>query len=328
MLTSPQYPNGYYPSCSDLVEVTAQVTTPLPAAALIEPLDPFADENMCGPFVIRWYLDPRPQVERTRYPNPVYDAVNVTYAAELDLQLNVSSMMGNVQGATYTWERRIWRSATRSYETWQSVTFTNPITPNGTTRSGGTYAVTLRPLDSIHFRCTMDFSSVTQQTNPLLDRTCTQIMTQPIYIVMPPEPGTLLAVAGLSNNATTTKAIQSQSSITSSDTTNNAGAQVNTTKTSSAKTHTINLLTAPNPAATQVGLRFTLPADGLVTVEVVNALQQIVLQPLTNDQRQAGEHELTVNVGSLASGTYSVRVSATLPNGVTLVERRTLIVIR
>ena len=92
--------------------------------------------------------------------------------------------------------------------------------------------------------------------------------------------------------------------------------------------HTVDLLTAPNPAEAQVGLRFRLPGAATVTVEIVDALQRVVLQPLIAEERTEGEHELAIPVGTLPSGVYSVRVRARVTNGRTLVQQRPLIIAR
>jgi hypothetical protein len=52
-----QYPNGYYPSCADLIEVTARLATPPATAPQLEPTDLYDPVNLCGPFTVRWYLD-------------------------------------------------------------------------------------------------------------------------------------------------------------------------------------------------------------------------------------------------------------------------------
>ncbi len=85
---------------------------------------------------------------------------------------------------------------------------------------------------------------------------------------------------------------------------------------------------APNPAETQVGLRFRLPDDATTTVEVSDVLQRIVLAPLSGIMLQRGEHELVLSVSSFPSGVYSVRVRATLANGTIIVEKRSLIIAR
>ncbi len=84
----------------------------------------------------------------------------------------------------------------------------------------------------------------------------------------------------------------------------------------------------PDTADSHVGIRFRLPDEARVTVGVYDALQNIVLRPLKETSLSVGDHELSVAVGSLPSGTYSVRVQAILPSGETLFQQRTVIVVR
>lgn len=69
------------------------------------------------------------------------------------------------------------------------------------------------------------------------------------------------------------------------------------------------MLTAPNPAETHVGLRLSLSANAQVTVEVIDALQRLVMLPIANQEYLRGDHEIIIPVGSLPSGAYSVRVT-------------------
>lgn len=48
-----QYPSGY-PSCVDLIEVTAQLATPPSFAPQLPPTDLYDPVNFCGPFTVRW----------------------------------------------------------------------------------------------------------------------------------------------------------------------------------------------------------------------------------------------------------------------------------
>jgi hypothetical protein len=327
MLTSPQYPNGYYPSCSDLVEVTAQVTTPLPAAALIEPLDPFADENMCGPFVIRFNLDPRPFVKNN---STVITPVNQEpFTATVNLQTDVSSMMGNIDAATFRWEREIWRytraggyvaPVTGTPDAWRTITLTNRTAPNGITRDGGTFIESgLGFRDSIRIRCVMDLSAI-PATNTVLDKTCTTMASGAIYVTMPRDPNErLLALASKQESGSSTMSAAP-----------NSAAQVHTRQQSQTvfPVHTVNLLTAPNPATTSIGISFTLPQDATVNIEVIDALQRKILSPLADQLLSQGGQTIIVPVASLPSGAYSVRIIAHLVNGATLMERRTLVIVR
>jgi hypothetical protein len=95
-----------------------------------------------------------------------------------------------------------------------------------------------------------------------------------------------------------------------------------------AKPYIIDMITAPNPAETHVGLRFGLPADAHISVEIIDALQRMVLKPLNNELRLKGDHEIAIGVGHLPSGAYSIRVNATLTNGKTLIQNRQLLIVR
>jgi hypothetical protein len=105
-MASVEYPQGYYPSCADLIEVTAQMTTTTATIPALEPNDPYNPVNMCGPFTVRWYLDPKPQVEVTNFPKPI-QAADLTWTATIDVRLNTSPMIGSLVGSTYTWQIQI-----------------------------------------------------------------------------------------------------------------------------------------------------------------------------------------------------------------------------
>jgi hypothetical protein len=94
------------------------------------------------------------------------------------------------------------------------------------------------------------------------------------------------------------------------------------------KAYTVNLLTAPNPAETQIGLRFHLPQEATVSVEVLDALQRRVLLPVNTEHRDFGTYELSIPVGNLTNGAYSVRLRAILSNGVILFQQLSLIIAR
>ena len=65
----------------------------------------------------------------------------------------------------------------------------------------------------------------------------------------------------------------------------------------------------PNPAQHQTTLEFSLDVDGPVIVEVFDALGRQVAVPL-NRELQAGDHKVTFDVSSLASGAYVYRLRA------------------
>ena len=69
----------------------------------------------------------------------------------------------------------------------------------------------------------------------------------------------------------------------------------------------------PNPVRGSATLRYALPESGTVQISVYNLLGQRVTQ-LVNGEKSAGRETLTLNTGTLASGTYFVRMEA--PSGV------------
>ena len=75
-------------------------------------------------------------------------------------------------------------------------------------------------------------------------------------------------------------------------------------------------------------MSYALEQDATVSREILAALQRVVLNPLAAETRLAGDHELSLSVGTLPSGTYSVRVKALLANGTLLLEQRPLIIVR
>ena len=88
------------------------------------------------------------------------------------------------------------------------------------------------------------------------------------------------------------------------------------------------MLTAPNPAETQMGVRFRLPENATVTVELTDALQRVILAPIQSAALLQGEHEFILPVGSCSAGTYALRVKAILPNGKMLLVQRPIIIVR
>jgi hypothetical protein len=71
---------------------------------------------------------------------------------------------------------------------------------------------------------------------------------------------------------------------------------------------------APNPVRAGAWMGLTLAAPAHVDVEVYDLLGRRVLVVL-DDTRPAGRHRVRLDAGSLASGTYFVRVQATEPAG-------------
>jgi hypothetical protein len=77
-----------------------------------------------------------------------------------------------------------------------------------------------------------------------------------------------------------------------------------------------NVLCSPNPANDQTSLSYTLNADATVSIEIVDALQRVVMQPLRMEDREAGAYMLTVPTHSLATGAYTVRLTLHPRSGV------------
>ena len=64
----------------------------------------------------------------------------------------------------------------------------------------------------------------------------------------------------------------------------------------------------PNPAQNLVFLRYILPADQAVTIDIVNTLGQVVFRHADNAARMQGSNQETVNMDGLPSGIYFVRL--------------------
>ncbi len=77
----------------------------------------------------------------------------------------------------------------------------------------------------------------------------------------------------------------------------------------SANQNTLHLICSPNPATEQTSISYSLEEDATVTMEILDALQRVVLRPIIQENRQAGAYLLSVPVTTLPSGMYSVRMS-------------------
>jgi hypothetical protein len=64
----------------------------------------------------------------------------------------------------------------------------------------------------------------------------------------------------------------------------------------------------PNPFNPEATIRFTLPAPGMVHVDVYNLLGERV-STLADGRWSAGEHRIRWTADGLTSGTYLVRMS-------------------
>jgi hypothetical protein len=315
---------GRYPSCADLLEVTAQITSLPNTVPSTAPTDQFDPVNMCGPFTIRYYLDPKPQAEIS-IAGRTSIGTDGTLTTNASIRLITSPMMGNLNSASYRWEREILRKPDNSATTPYAVELPWALATTGTAQNETFVVSGLQNNDIIRIRCLMTGGNNSWDC-PMIVSSTAQVTIQEFR---PPGPPPVFATTSLNSSN-----ISSKPRETSYLPTVNANTAVNQRPIAgenipqSAKTHTVDLLTAPNPAEAQVGLRFRLPDDATVTVEVVDALQRVVLNPLAAEARLGGEHEIVIPVGSLPSGAYSVRVRATLTNGRTLVQQRALIIAR
>jgi IPT/TIG domain len=323
---------GFYPSCSDLIEVTTFVATP--AAGRTNVGDIYADQNLCGPFRIRTFLDPRPQVEIVG--EPTFPIIALRPSANVNIRLRISPMMGILGGETYTWWREVYRRSNNVYtlvSPRQEITLTNTLAQTGDIRSGGTYSeANLDYSDSIRIYAEMNISALTA-ANTQLERTCTIISSIPVTLKLP-EPPKNLANANPTNNSENSSV--AKSSTTLSSFTGNQSVNTGSSETKESiitakpvsSSHIIDLTTAPNPAETELGLRFYLPDNATVTLELIDAFNRPVLQLLAQQQLLSGMQEMNIPVGSLVSGVYAVRIVAHLENGKTLMNQKALLVTR
>lgn len=73
--------------------------------------------------------------------------------------------------------------------------------------------------------------------------------------------------------------------------------------------NSLNIVTFPNPANTQVTVRYNLPATTVVNAQLVDMLGNVVLSVLQNESQQEGIYEFRVITSNLATGTYMVKVT-------------------
>lgn len=82
---------------------------------------------------------------------------------------------------------------------------------------------------------------------------------------------------------------------------------------------------APNPASSETTLEFTLPNDATVSVRIFDVLGNIIAQPLGATPLSKGEHSLRINLASLPSGSYRIRLDALSTKGNNMVQTHLLI---
>ncbi|MFM8770568.1 MAG: T9SS type A sorting domain-containing protein, partial [Candidatus Kapaibacterium sp.] len=69
-----------------------------------------------------------------------------------------------------------------------------------------------------------------------------------------------------------------------------------------------SLLVSPNPLSTSSTITYTIDTPSLVRVELMNSLGQVI-EVVFDGYRDSGTHGLPLNVSSLTSGMYYVRLT-------------------
>ena len=92
-------------------------------------------------------------------------------------------------------------------------------------------------------------------------------------------------------------------------------------------TSTVSLSIAPNPNDGAMTIAYSLQEDAIVTITIVNMLQQTVAVALNNEAKMSGSYTLPLSV-MLSSGTYTARIQAVTKSGRMIVQSLTLTVIR
>ena len=69
----------------------------------------------------------------------------------------------------------------------------------------------------------------------------------------------------------------------------------------------------PNPFNPSTTIKYEIPIDGMVKIEVYNILGEKV-KVLVNQELEAGYHEIEFRAENLASGTYIYRITAGNPS--------------
>jgi hypothetical protein len=67
---------------------------------------------------------------------------------------------------------------------------------------------------------------------------------------------------------------------------------------------------SPNPASEQTTLSYSLGQEATISIEILDALQRTVLQPIQAESREAGAYLLAIPLHTLPSGVYSIRFSS------------------
>jgi hypothetical protein len=90
----------------------------------------------------------------------------------------------------------------------------------------------------------------------------------------------------------------------------------------------LSLSVSPNPATSQVTLSYTLTAQSQTTIEIRDALQRVVAQPLTAHVQEVGTYAIVVPLAQLTSGIYTVQVTTLSSEGQVLRAVKQLILTR
>jgi hypothetical protein len=79
-----------------------------------------------------------------------------------------------------------------------------------------------------------------------------------------------------------------------------------------ASSDTLHIDAMPNPSSDILSIQYTLPVEQHINVQIVDLLGRTVLHPVVNDFESRGEHSLQVDVHSLPSGAYLLRLQTEL----------------
>jgi|GEM_PF-6497539 len=84
----------------------------------------------------------------------------------------------------------------------------------------------------------------------------------------------------------------------------------------------------PNPFNPTTVVRFGIPQDAVVSVEIYNTLGQKVVTLLNGEKVEAGYHEVSFDGSRLASGVYLYRISATGSSGTHFTESKKMLLVK
>lgn len=98
--------------------------------------------------------------------------------------------------------------------------------------------------------------------------------------------------------------------------------------TQAATTQALHLTCSPNPAQNQTSVSYNLEEDGVVTLEVLDALQRVVFKPFDRERQTAGTFALLLPLAHLPTGSYSMRLTCQNTSGQTLRSMTPIILTR